>query len=159
MLRAMAALALVSICPAAQPARAPARDPQLTALERQVFQLVNNERTYRGLAELQWDDRLAAEARRQASNMAARGFFSHVDPVRGDVPDRLAKAGIPWSRFEENLLQQLGYEDPARFAVLSWMESPGHRKNILDKEVTHAGVGAARRGDGALFLAQEFIRP
>jgi uncharacterized protein YkwD len=120
---------------------------------------VNNERTYRGLPELQWDDRLAAVARRHASNMAARGFFAHVDPVHGDVADRLAKAGIAWSRFEENLLQEWGYEDSARSGVLSWMASPGHRKNILDKDVTLAGVGAARRADGTLFLAQEFIRP
>jgi uncharacterized protein YkwD len=159
MLRALPALALVWVCLAAQPARAPARDPKLAALERQVFQLVNNERTYRGLPELQWDDRLAAVARRHASNMAARGFFAHVDPVHGDVADRLAKAGIAWSRFEENLLQEWGYEDSARSGVLSWMASPGHRKNILDKDVTLAGVGAARRADGTLFLAQEFIRP
>ena len=158
-LRALPALALVWVCLAAQPPRAPARDPQLAGLERQVFQLVNNEHTWRGLPELQWDDRLAAVARRHASNMADRGFFSHVDPVRGDVADRLAKAGISWSRYEENLLQEVGYEDPARSGVLSWMASPGHRKNILDKEVTRAGVGAARRRDGTLFLAQEFLRP
>ena len=159
MLRALPVLALVSVGWAAPPARAPARDPRLAALERQVFQLVNNERTWRGLAELRWDDRLAALARRHASNMAARGFFAHVDPVHGDVPDRLAKAGIAWSRFEENLLEQWGYEEEARSGVLSWMASPDHRRNILDKDVTLAGVGAARHRDGRLFLAQEFIRP
>lgn len=131
---------------------------ELDALERRVFQLVNNERAWRGLAGLKWDDRLAAEARRHAGNMAAREFFSHVDPVRGDLPDRLKQDGIRWSHCAENLLQESGYEDAAREAVLSWMASPGHRKNILDKLVTHAGVGAARRPDGTLFLAQEFLQ-
>jgi uncharacterized protein YkwD len=135
-----------------------ARDPELDGLARRVFQLVNNERTWRGLGELKWDDRLAAEARRHAANMAARGFFSHIDPVRGDLPDRLKQDGIRWSHCAENLLQESGYEDAAREAVLSWMGSRGHRKNILDRLVTHAGVGAVRRPDGTLFLAQEFVQ-
>jgi len=157
--RAIPALVLACVCRAAQPAGALPRDPQLVSLERQVFELVNNERTYRGLSRLKWDDRLAAEARRQAANMATRYFFSHVDPVRGDLPERLTQARIPWSHCAENLFQELGYEDPARVAALDWMKSPGHRANILDKEVTHAGVGAARRSDGTLFLAQVFTQP
>jgi uncharacterized protein YkwD len=157
--RAIPVLVLACVCRAAQPAGDLPRDPQLVALERQVFELVNNERAWRGLARLTWDRRLAEEALRQASSMATRYFFSHVDPARGDLTDRLKKAGIPWHDCAENLLQELGYDDPARFAVVSWMKSPGHRKNMLDRRVTHAGVGAARRSDGTLFLAQVFTRP
>lgn len=157
--RAILALVLAGVCRAAQPSGDLPRDSQLVSLERQVFNLVNGERAWRGLARLKWDPRLAEEARRQASNMATRGFFSHVDPVRGDVPDRLKKAGIPWHDFAENLLQESGYDEPAQFAVQSWMESTGHRKNILNPKVTLAGVGAARRFDGTLFLAQVFISP
>ncbi|MGC9969524.1 MAG: CAP domain-containing protein [Bryobacteraceae bacterium] len=157
--RAILVLVLACVCRAAQPSGALPRNPELVSLERQAFELVNNERAWRGLARLKWDPRLAEEARRQASNMATRYFFSHVDPVRGDLPDRLRKAGIPWHECSENLLQESGYDEPARFAVLTWMESPGHRKNILNRNVTHAGVGAARRSDGTLFLAQVFISP
>jgi uncharacterized protein YkwD len=145
-------VALAVVCWAAP------RDPKLTALERQVFLLVNSERTWRGLAALKWDEKLAEEARRQAHNMATRWFFSHVDPVRGDLPDRLSKAGISWSKCAENLFQEQGYGDPGRQAVLSWMKSPGHRKNVLDKELTHAGTGAAWRSDGTLFVAEIYTR-
>lgn len=157
--RAILVLVLACACPAAQPSGALPRDPQLVSLERQVFGLVNSERVWRGLARLKWDRRLAEEARRQASNMATRYFFSHVDPVRGDLPKRLRKSGIPWHDCAENLLQESGYDEPAQFAVQSWMDSPGHRKNILDRNVTLSGVGAARRTDGTLFLAQVFTSP
>jgi len=160
MRRLIPALVLACACAcSAQPVDTGSNDRELAALERQVFQLVNNERTWRRLSALQWDERLTEEARRQARNMAERGFFSHVDPIRGDLPDRLKRAKIPWTHCAENLLQEQGYEDPARFAVLSWMKSPGHRKNILFKEVTRAGVGAARRADGTLFIAEVFTHP
>jgi uncharacterized protein YkwD len=157
--RAIPVLVLACVCRAAQPSGALPRDLQLVSLERQVFELVNSERAWRGLTRLKWDHRLAEEARRQASNMATRYFFSHLDPVRGDLSDRLRKTGISWHDCAENLLQESGYDDPARFAVLTWIESPGHRKNILNRNVTLSGVGAARRSDGTLFLAQVFTSP
>jgi len=96
-------------------------------------------------------------ARRHASNMAGRGF-SPTSTVRGDVPDRLARPAFPGAA-SRRTCSRSGATTIRPLAVLSWMESPGHRKNILDKEVTLAGVGAPRRRDGALFLAQEFLRP
>jgi uncharacterized protein YkwD len=131
----------------------------LAAIERRIFDLVNQERTSRGLNALAWDDRLADAALSQSRSMARRGYFSHVDPVRGDLAQRLKEAKIPWHRIAENIFTEKEFADPAQRTVQSWMNSPGHRRNVLDKELTRAGVGAARAQDGTVYVDQIFIRP
>lgn len=152
MIAVLAALVAVSL------AQAPRKyDPE--AISQDVFQHVNAERKLRGLRPLIWDDRLAAEARRHTANMVKRWFFGHKDPIRGNVGERLHKAGVLWSKCSENLYKGQGWEDPAVQADLGWLSSPGHRRNMLDPEVTHAGTGVAVRADGTIFIAQVYMAP
>ncbi len=135
------------------------RDPELPRIERQVFEGINRERRDLRLAELKWNDRVAAEARRHALNMAGRRFFSHHDPVRGDLGARLRADGIAYRISAENIYQEKGFAEPAAQAVKSWMRSPGHRSNIVDSELRETGVGAAYSGDGTIYVDQVFITP
>jgi uncharacterized protein YkwD len=132
----------------------------LRAMERSIFDAVNRERRRRRVGELEWDVQLAAEARRHSARMAAVGFYSHTDPVRGGLESRLNAYSIPWHECAENIFIEQGYEgDPAPRAVKNWLESPGHRKNMLSPLYTRSGVGAEVSADGVLCITQEFTRP
>ena len=127
--------------------------------ERRVFEEVNRVRRAQGLERLEWNESLAQEARRQALNMATHNFFAHRDPVRGDLAERLNASQIRWRNCAENLFQERGYDDPAPVAVQHWLQSSGHRRNMLDKAMTQTGVGVAIEGRDSVFIVQDFIRP
>jgi uncharacterized protein YkwD len=129
----------------------------LCAIELQVQREVNNARHAAHIPQLNWNETLAMEARRHAKNMANRQFFSHDDPMRGDLSHRLDRSGIEWIRCAENLYSEMGFNDPAKHAVQVWLDSPGHRKNMLDSMFSDTGVGAALQGDGTLLIVQVFI--
>jgi uncharacterized protein YkwD len=128
----------------------------LIRLERQVYQSVNQERRSRNLPDLNWSDPVAGEARRHAVHIAEERFFAHEDPLRGDVDLRLDKSGIAWLRCGENLYQG-NYSDPVGDAVNSWLDSSGHRQNMMDTMFNETGVGVAQRADGWIVIVQEFI--
>ncbi len=157
--RAIRAVVLAAACLAVQAGQTNTSEQPVAAIERRVFELVTQERTSRGLNALEWDQRLAEAARRHARRMAGRGFFSHIDPDRGDLFERLKDAKIPWRKAAENLFDEKGYEDPAQRAIQGWMNSPGHRRNVLDKQLIRAGTGAARAPDGTVYVVQIYIRP
>jgi uncharacterized protein YkwD len=86
--------------------------------------------------------------------------FDHRDPRLGDVDQRLNRFRIEWRACGENIFMLSGYSNPAQVAVQGWMDSPGHRANILQEEFTHAGVGVYyRKRDKHYYLTQIFIRP
>lgn len=130
----------------------------LQNLEVQIHRKVNQERSHRRLPALRWNEQLALEARRHATNMARHDFFDHDDPRRGDLADRLDRSGIVWSRCAENLYEEKGLRrDIAEEAVKAWLGSPGHRRNMLDSGFSEAGVGAAAQKDGTVYLVQNFV--
>jgi uncharacterized protein YkwD len=140
------------------PARADASDP-IRQLELQVFTAANRQRQLLGLSPLAWSEPLAEQARLQSTNMMERGFFSHVDPVRGVTARRLDSAGIRWSRSGENIFRERGMDDPASVAMEGRMRSPAHRQSLLDPLFTQTGVGVAISPDTEYFITQVFIRP
>ncbi len=142
----------------ASPAAAIPDDP-LRGLARKVLSLANRQRRLHGVHELHWNDALAEQARLQSMNMMERGFFSHIDPVRGALSARLRAAGIQWSRCGENIFREHGMEDPPDDAVEGWMKSPAHRQSLLDPLFTDTGVGIAISSDTEYFITQDFIRP
>lgn len=158
MRRAVRTVLLPAACLAVWVGQPETPEQPLAVIERRVWEIVNQERTELGLKALAWDDRLAGAAREHAANMVRYRFFSHSDPIRGDLRDRLGKAKISWRKAAENLFAARGYEDPARAAVEGWMRSPGHRKNALDRDLTRAGAGAIRAPDGTVYLVQIYIR-
>lgn len=133
-------------------------DDALGALAQKVLAAANRERRARGLDELVWDDALADQAVQQSTNMMERGFFSHLDPVRGVLSARLNASGIRWVRCGENLFRERGLDDPPQAAVEGWMTSPGHRAAILDPLFTHSGVGIAVSPDTEYFITEIFTR-
>jgi len=136
-----------------------ATDDPLLPLARKVFSLANRQRQLHGLTPLQWNKALAEQARLQSTSMMERGFFGHVDPVRGPLSARLNATGVRWSRCGENIFREHGMDDPADEAVEGWMKSPAHRSSLLDPLFTETGVGIAISPETEYYITQEFIRP
>ncbi|RMH77078.1 MAG: VWA domain-containing protein, partial [Calditrichaeota bacterium] len=106
---------------------------------QEVIYLTNLERAKAGLPPLKENEQLNQAAQAYAQAMAAGDFFDHTNPVTGDTPaDRISAAGYKWSWVAENI--GAGPDSPAEI-VQGWMNSPGHRKNILDPQAREIGVG------------------
>jgi hypothetical protein len=119
--------------------------------ERQLFDSLNRERTAHGLSALQWDDTLFKAARQHALRMADLNILEHQLPNEPNLEGRLTEAGARFSVIAENIA--VG-PNPQTIHT-GWMDSPGHRKNILDPRLTSVGI-AAVRGTGGLFAVQDF---
>jgi uncharacterized protein YkwD len=123
--------------------------------ERQLVDLVNGERTQRGLIALAWDERLVPIARSHSEEMFKLKYFSHESPVSGSPFDRLKSAGVSYSRAGENL----AYAQSISVAHRALMDSPGHRENILRSEFTRIGIGVINGGIYGRMVTQLFITP
>jgi len=119
--------------------------------ERQLFEALNRERTAQGLSVLQWDAALFKAARLHALRMANLNMLEHQLPSEPDLKERLTEAGARFSVIAENIA--VGSTPPIIHA--GWMDSPGHRKNILDSRLTSVGI-AAVHGPGGLFAVEDF---
>jgi uncharacterized protein YkwD len=141
-------LASVSPSPSASPSSTPSPKPagpssKVLAWEEEVLRLVNVERSKAGCGALHMDSRLRKAARDFSALMAAKNFFDHVSPDGSTFVDRVVRAGYPRrSAAAENIAY--GYRDPAA-VMKGWMESKGHRRNILDCSYKAIGVGLAYR--------------
>jgi hypothetical protein len=132
---------------------------EILAMEDQTFDLINAERALAAIAPLVHDDTLRTVARAHSEDMVVRDFFSHTNPDGDDPFDRMLAAGITFQLAGENIAWNQGYADPATTAVDGWMNSAGHRANILRSEFTHSGLGVARKDPNAWYFTQVFIRP
>ncbi|MBB2909465.1 uncharacterized protein YkwD [Streptosporangium becharense] len=116
----------------------------LGAMESEVVRLVNVERRKAGCAPLRVDRRLTRSARAHSSEMADTGEFSHTSPGGGSPWERMEAAGYG-NGGAENIGR--GYTS-AEQAVRNWMETTGHRRNILNCELKATGVGVVQGPDG-----------
>jgi len=123
--------------------------------ERQMFDLVNEERAAVGLTRLQWDDRLLPVARQHSEEMFKLKYFAHQSPVSGSPFDRLKAAGITYTRAGENL----AYAQSVSVAHRGLMQSQGHRENILRPEFTHIAIGVISAGPYGRMFTQMFVTP
>ena len=123
--------------------------------ERQMFDLVNDERAAVGLARLQWDDRLLPVARQHSEEMFKLKYFAHQSPVSGSPFDRLKAAGITYTRAGENL----AYAQSVAVAHRGLMQSQGHRENILRPEFAHMAIGVVSAGPYGRMFTQMFVTP
>jgi hypothetical protein len=119
--------------------------------ERQLFDSLNRERTAQGLSALQWDNALFKAARKHALLMLNLNMLEHQLPNEPTLEARLAEAGARFAAIAENIA--IG-QNPETIHN-GWMNSPGHRKNILDPRLTSVGI-AAVRGPGGLYAVQDF---
>lgn len=131
----------------------------LAGIEQRIFDGINFQRASIGLEALQWDPVLCRTAREHSRRMLEAHFFSHQDPVFGDLACRLNTVGVAWSRCAENIFRENGYTDPAAIAVVEWSYSPGHRDNLLTAEFRLTGVGVAMNQDGTFTATQQFLVP
>ncbi|KAA0547662.1 hypothetical protein FZW96_10830 [Bacillus sp. BGMRC 2118] len=119
---------------------------------QQVVDLTNRERTNNGLPPIAADTELQKAAQMKSDDMATNNYFSHTSPNYGSPFDMLKSLGIEYKVAAENIAQ--GQRSPQE-VVTAWMNSEGHRKNILNKDITHIGVGHAASGN---YWTQLFIK-
>jgi uncharacterized protein YkwD len=167
-MRFSAVLLAVSIClTAACASNANSRSPfgrkgyspigAFARTEGQIFDLINAERRHHGLAPLAYDPQLDRMAKIQAEQMATFQKMAHVLPG-AELPtlvDRARRVGYAYGRIAENVA--LGYPTAAA-VVEGWMESKGHRENILERDVVETGIGVVRSSAGGLYFCQVFGR-
>ena len=130
----------------------PTVSSNVTAFESEVVRLVNQERAKQGLAPLTQDWQLSRVARYKSQDMKNLGYFSHTSPTYGSPFDMMKSFGISYRTAGENIAK--GYATPEA-VVRAWMNSPGHRANILNSSYTHIGVGYVASGS---YWTQMFIK-
>jgi uncharacterized protein YkwD len=121
--------------------------------EQQALSLLNNDRAKNGLPALKSNSQLTSLARNYAKDMISRGYFSHYNPEGQSPFDRMQAAGISYRTAGENLA--INTSVPA--AETAFMNSSGHRANILNSGYTDVGIGVVRNSSGQVYVVQEFI--
>lgn len=121
-------------------------------LEAKMLELVNQERTQRGLKPLKADPQLAVVGRMHSQDMFARGYFSHYTPEGKDPFDRMKASHVHFLSAGENLA--LG--QTLMICHEGLMNSPGHRANILNPSFGRLGIGILDGGVYGLMISQEF---
>jgi len=158
---ASAAVVLVLACVPSGNTTPPLQPPPsvpatgMSSAEVAIFGAINAERARHGLRPVAWNARLGEAASVQSRNMAALRRMAHNLPETATptLVARVRAAGYEFRRVSENIA--FGQRD-AETVVQSWMNSPGHRANILDPNVSETGVGVTRVGGGPLYFCQVF---
>jgi uncharacterized protein YkwD len=136
----------------------PAPQSSATAkMEVQVRQQINQIRQKQGLSGLQNNEKLAQVARDYSRRMAEQNFFSHTSPSGDTMVQRVHSAKIFYFMLGENLFMGTNIPQPVPAAVQGWMESQGHRENILRSEYRETGIGVWRKGN-TYYFTQLFMR-
>lgn len=123
----------------------------LSEFEQRVVELTNAERAKQGLPALKIDTELSKVARIKSEDMQKNNYFDHNSPTYGSPFDMMKKFGISYTSAGENIAQ--GQRTPEE-VVQAWMNSAGHRANILNNGFTHIGVGYVESGN---YWTQQFI--
>ncbi|MFJ5265179.1 CAP domain-containing protein [Streptomyces sp. NPDC088387] len=134
-----------SAAPGAAPASAPAAPgaSRAASIQRTVVNLTNGERKRAGCPALKIRSALHRAAERHSADMARNDYMGHVGSNGSTLTERIEAAGYKgWSALAENVA--VGQRTPAD-VVGAWMESPGHRANILNCSLKHIGVGYVKR--------------
>lgn len=129
----------------------PLQDYAIASYENQVISLVNNIRAKNGLRTLKANWELSRVARYKSQDMHDKRYFSHTSPTYGSPFKMMSSFGISYRTAGENIAK--GYTTP-QAVVNGWMNSPGHRANILNASFTQIGVGYVSDGK---YWTQMFI--
>ena len=130
---------------------------EIETLERECLDEINRLRKAKGLRPYEFDVELLDVARGYSRRMAEEKFFSHTDPEGQNVKQRIEHASIRWRMVGENLAYSNGYINPVAASVHYWMESPGHRSNILDPEFRLSAVGVWIGSNGTVYFTEIFL--
>ena len=124
---------------------------QVSSVIQQVVDLTNAERAKEGLAPLQIDSALTKSAQLKSQDMKDNNYFSHTSPTYGSPFDQMKSLGINYKSAAENIAMG---QRSAEEVVQGWMNSAGHRANIMNGSYTHIGVGLS---DSGYYWTQQFI--
>lgn len=135
----------------------------LDAFENEIFRLLNNERTSRGLTALGHDVELDELARLHSGDMADRDFFSHTNPDGCDAVCRYEAAGYLYTAMGENIAFEMNNAGidalvGAQNVITGWLDSPGHRDIMLSINYSNVGIGVSFTGHTA-YATADFSKP
>lgn len=125
----------------------------LTADEKEVFDLINAKRTAAGLSALKIDAELQNVARAKAEDMVKNNYFSHTSPTYGSPFDMMKSFGVSYKTAGENIAGNSSNTG----AVNAWMNSEGHKANILNSSFNYTGVAVVKSSKYGKIFVQMFI--
>lgn len=132
----------------------------LSAVEQLIFEKVNVERQKAGLSMLSYDQTMQKYARSKSADMGNRSYFSHENPEGQLITASMQQDGVSYSAWGENIAYIGGISDPQALAdqfMTNWMNSEGHRANILSSNFNSMGIGVYE-ANGKVYATQEFYR-
>ena len=119
----------------------------------QVLELVNQERTKQGLKALTLSNELTNVATKKAQDMADNGYFDHTSPTYGSPFEMMTRFGVQYRSAGENIAAG---QKTAQEVMNSWMNSSGHRANILNADYEQIGIGYVTGGKYGTYWVQLF---
>lgn len=125
-------------------------------IEQDLFNLVNTERQKLGLAVVRFSPPLSFLARKHSQNMALRGDISHLSTSGETYSERLVEGGFYFIKNGENVAYSQTFIP--EFIHQGFMDSPGHRANVLDPDFDELGIGVVFKEDNGYYVTQDFIR-
>ena len=125
----------------------------MNADEQEVFDLINKQRADNGLVALKSDAEIQRIARIKAQDMIDNNYFSHSSPTYGSPFDMLKKFGVSYKTAGENIAGNSSNSE----AVIAWMNSSGHRANILNSSYNYTGIGVVTGSKYGKIYVQMFV--
>ena len=135
-------------------------DSFIAEIEQQIFQSVNAERAKAGLSALTYNNTMQKYARIKSKDMGDRGYFDHKNPEGQLITAQMQKDGVTYNAWGENIAYISGMSGNSTIAnkfMTNWMNSEGHRANILSTNFSSIGVGVYKIGN-KYYATQEFYR-
>ena len=125
----------------------------LSSDEKEVFDLINKQRTNNGLSALKIDNEVQRVARIKAKDMVENNYFSHTSPTYGSPFDMLKSFKVSYKTAGENIAGNSSNSS----AVTAWMNSSGHKANILNSSFNYTGIGVVNGSQYGKIYVQMFI--
>lgn len=134
----------------------PTKSTEETTTEQEILKLVNAERSKQGLSPLTLNWELSRVAKFKSEDMRDNNYFSHTSPTYGSPFEMMKSFGISYKSAGENIAAG---QKTSQEVMNNWMNSSGHKANILSKNYTQLGVGKATGGSYETYWTQMFIKP
>lgn len=135
-------------------------DKFMAEVEQAIFNKVNEERTKAGVAPLTYNTTMEKYARIKSQDMGYNNYFSHTDLSGNYITTKMKADGVTYNAWGENIAYISGVTDPTALAnqfMTNWMNSQGHKENILSTKFSSIGVGVYKIGN-KVYATQEFYR-
>lgn len=135
-------------------------DKFMAEVEQAIFKKVNEERSKNGVSALSYNSTMEKYARIKSQDMGDNNYFSHTDLSGNYITAKMKADGVSYNAWAENIAYIEGVSDPTALAqqfMTNWMNSEGHRQNILSTNYSSIGVGVYKIGN-KVYATQEFYR-